>query len=119
MRSHNPRSHRATTSSFNLRWLKYLWPALALALLAAPLVCPSVAAADCNFLLKWGSTGSANGQFITPSGIATDSAGNVYVADQNDRVQEFDSSGVLQLKIAAAGSSGGPVIALSGGAGAS
>src|SRR2546421_5207551 len=114
MRSHNLRSHRATTSSFNLRWLKYLWPALALALLAAPLVWPSVAAADCNFLLKWGSTGSANGQFITPRGIATDSAGNVYVADQNDRVQKFDSSGVFQFKFATGGSSAGAVIAASG-----
>jgi DNA-binding beta-propeller fold protein YncE len=46
------------------------------------------------FLTKWGSRGSANGQFRGPSGIATDSAGNVYVADTgNDRIQKFDPDG--------------------------
>lgn len=53
------------------------------------------AAATCNFLLKWGVTGSGSGQFITPRGIAVDSSGNVYVPDQNTRVQKFDSSGTF------------------------
>src|SRR5205085_807130 len=75
---------------------------------------PNAVAAACNFLFKWGTTGSANGQFITPRGIATDSAGNVYVADQNDRVQKFDSSGTFLFKFATGGSSAGAVIAASG-----
>ena len=37
--------------------------------------------ASINFVLKWGGSGTANGQFITPTGVATDSAGKVYVAD--------------------------------------
>ncbi|MBI5421096.1 MAG: DUF2341 domain-containing protein, partial [Parcubacteria group bacterium] len=42
----------------------------------------------------WGSNGSGNGQFDGGSGIATDSSGNVYVADGgNNRIQKFDSSG--------------------------
>jgi hypothetical protein len=43
-----------------------------------------------------GATGSAGGDFFTPEGIATDSGGNVYVADfSNSRVQKFDSSGAF------------------------
>ena len=36
---------------------------------------------DGAFITKWGSDGSGNGQFDRPLGIATDAAGNVYVAD--------------------------------------
>jgi tripartite motif-containing protein 71 len=35
-----------------------------------------------TFIRAWGSSGSGNGQFQGPMGIAVDSAGNVYVADQ-------------------------------------
>jgi len=38
----------------------------------------------------WGSQGSEPGQFLDPTGIATDGNGNVYVADiGNGRVQTF------------------------------
>src|SRR4051794_37946821 len=48
-----------------------------------------------SFINKWwGSQGSGNAQFTSPSGIAVDSTGNVYVADTgNHRVQKFDSNG--------------------------
>lgn len=34
-----------------------------------------------TFLIKWGSRGSGDGQFLHPRGVAVDGAGNVYVAD--------------------------------------
>jgi len=45
-------------------------------------------------LVSWGSYGTGNGQFRSPTGIAIDPSGNVYVADsQNNRIQKFDSNG--------------------------
>ena len=47
-----------------------------------------------TYLGTWGNTGSGNGSFSDPQGIAVDSTGNVYVADTgNNRVQKFTSSG--------------------------
>jgi sugar lactone lactonase YvrE len=58
-----------------------------------------------TFSLKWGknggdgTTGSGNGEFNLPFGVALDSAGNVYVADSfNHRVQKFSSAGTFTLK---------------------
>ena len=49
-----------------------------------------------GFLTKWGSPGTADGQLERAQGIATDSAGNVYVAEyQNNRVQKFTSAGAF------------------------
>lgn len=48
-------------------------------------------------LLQWGSTGSANGQFLDPYSIAVDTRTNeVYVADSgNHRIQRFNSNGTF------------------------
>jgi streptogramin lyase len=41
-----------------------------------------------------GISGSGNGQFDSPAGVAVDASGNVYVADRiNDRIQKFDYDG--------------------------
>ena len=46
--------------------------------------------ADGSFLAKWGSKGNGDGQFLAPSGIAVDAAGNIYVGDMgNHRIQKF------------------------------
>ena len=48
------------------------------------------AAETYQFVTKWGSEGTNEGQFNAPFGIAVDSAGNVYVTDRsNARVQKF------------------------------
>ena len=45
---------------------------------------------DGTYIGSWGTKGTANGQFNRPLGIATDSAGNVYVDDYgNSRVSVF------------------------------
>ncbi|HEX7175331.1 MAG TPA: PxKF domain-containing protein [Pyrinomonadaceae bacterium] len=103
MSLHPPFVGRSTTRLFNLRLRKFSWPALALVLLATLMTWTGSAAAACNFLLKFGSTGSGPGQFLNPRGIAVDNAGNVYVPDENNRVQKFDSSGVFVLQFGVPG----------------
>lgn len=45
-------------------------------------------------LLSFGESGSGNGQFSPPEGVAVDSQGNIYITDRdNHRVQKFDSNG--------------------------
>jgi sugar lactone lactonase YvrE len=47
-----------------------------------------------------GAAGALDGQFNDPQAVATDAAGDVYVADfLNNRVQKFDSSGKFLLDI--------------------
>ena len=84
--------------------------ALAITAIAVPFVFPELRDREkgrqqWEFVTKWGSQGSGNGQFNSPNGIAVDSSGNVYVADGgNNRIQKFDSDGRLILKWGSAGS---------------
>ena len=55
---------------------------------------------DGNWIKSWGEPGTGPGQFNTPHSIATDDAGNVYVADRgNGRIQVFDGEGKFLREI--------------------
>ena len=61
-----------------------------------------------NLLLSWGSTGTGNGQFVSPYGITVDDNNNGDVADSgNHRIQRFDSNGGYLLQFGAFGSGDG------------
>jgi len=52
------------------------------------------ASSNTSYLTQFGSTGSGNGQFQNPGGVAVDSNNNVFVADSgNNRIQKFSNSG--------------------------
>ncbi len=47
----------------------------------------------------FGSSGTADGRFTIPGGIAVDAAGDVYVTDRSqDRVQRFSATGAFEAK---------------------
>jgi hypothetical protein len=55
-----------------------------------------------------GSSGSGDGQFSGPVGIAIDSANNLYVADSgNNRIQKFNNAGTFVTKWGTMGSGNG------------
>jgi len=55
---------------------------------------------DGNWIKSWGEPGTGPGQFNVPHSIATDEAGNVYVADRgNGRIQVFDGEGKFLREI--------------------
>lgn len=61
-----------------------------------------------KYLETIGSAGSGNGQFNTPSGIAIDSSGDIYVADTgNNRIEEFDRNGIYAGQFGSFGSGNG------------
>jgi streptogramin lyase len=67
-------------------------------------VCTAVSGNTCQA----GTSGSGDGQFNGPIGIAIDSSNNVYVGDAgNDRIQKFDSSGGFTTKWGNTGASAG------------
>lgn len=71
--------------------MKFIYLFLAILLLACV---PAATAVTYEYAGQWGSMGSSNEQLYYPHGIATDTSGNVYVADTyNNRVQKFDSNG--------------------------
>jgi len=47
-----------------------------------------------NYRTGWGTYGTGDGQFASPTGVAVDSLGGVYVADtDNHRIQKFTAAG--------------------------
>jgi len=74
--------------------LRRVLPIVMLLALAFLLTQAAPASAAFGFLTTWGSSGTTNGNFQAPFGVATDASGNVYVADcQVNRVQKFDAEG--------------------------
>lgn len=61
-----------------------------------------------SYFSSLGGAGSGAGNLSSPSDVAADSSGNVWVADAgHDRVQEFDSSGEFVRQFGATGSGNG------------
>jgi sugar lactone lactonase YvrE len=68
----------------------------------------SVYSAGGKLLRQWGRTGTGDGKFDYPGGIAVSPGGRVYVADQtNRRVQVFDRQGKFLFKWGAYGTDPG------------
>jgi DNA-binding beta-propeller fold protein YncE len=73
----------------------------------------TLASDECgSFLRAWGSSGTADGQFDGPGGIAADGSRNsVYVADTgNDRIQKFDLRGGFVRAWGATGTGDGELL---------
>ena len=66
------------------------------ALLTTAMLVGVVVVSASSFVLKWGTVGSDDGQFLLPRGIAVDPAGNVYVTDASGdsrgQIQKFDAN---------------------------
>jgi hypothetical protein len=106
-----PRTFKAFTKLSNTSRRLAITFVLAVAVMAAA----TVVLASISFISKWGTTGAANGQFLTPAGIGVDSAGNVYVAEGNgNRVQKFDNNGNFLLKFGIPGDLPGGFVSPSG-----
>lgn len=114
MTRRNSFHHLSKSSSKSVR-AKRRW-VIIMAVLVTVLGVGTIAVlASISFVTKWGTTGSTDGQFISPRGIATDAAGNVYVADAgNTRVQKFDNNGVFQFKFGIPGDVNGGFVSESG-----
>lgn len=60
------------------------------------------------FSIKFGASGTGNGQFNNPASVAADKDGNIYVADlNNNRIQKFNAGGGYLTKWGSTGTSTG------------
>lgn len=67
-----------------------------------------------DFVLSWGSFGSAEGEFNRPRGIAIDSNNDIYVADtSNNRIQKFDANGTFIREWGSLGNTDGQFLNMS------
>ena len=68
-----------------------------------------------ELVTEWGSSGSEDGQFLEPYGIAIDGTGNIYVSDpMNHRIQKFTPDGGFIARWGEYGSEEGQFIAPQG-----
>ena len=62
----------------------------------------------CTSSCQAGISGSGDGQFSSPQGVAVDNSDNIYVVDSNNnRIQKFDSAGAFLSKFGTSGSGNG------------
>ena len=71
------------------------------ALAFSVLLLTPAAGAAADFLGKWGTSGTGEGQFQTVGGIATDRNGHVYASDSKGRVEKFTTAGGFVRSIGA------------------
>ncbi len=68
----------------------------------------NAAPAKVAYASSFGTAGTGNGQLKSPQDLATDSSGNVWVADTgNNRVEEFNAEGAYIRAVGAAGTGNG------------
>src|SRR3954447_2186651 len=85
------------------------------AALMALLIAAAAAVAAYQFETSWGAAGSSDGQFNSPSFVATGLDGSVYVADTgNNRVEKFTADGAFQLTTGATGQAAGQFVGPTG-----
>jgi DNA-binding beta-propeller fold protein YncE len=60
-----------------------------------------------KYVKSWGGFGTAPGQFQEPSSIEVSSAGDIYVAGHEDRIQVFTNDGQLKFTFGKSGSGDG------------
>ncbi|BAU29593.1 DNA-binding beta-propeller fold protein YncE [Aneurinibacillus soli] len=66
------------------------------ALCLCMLLVPNTSSAAVSFIQTWGAGGNGEGKFNLPTGVATDSSGNVYIVDTgNNRIQKFSENGIF------------------------
>ena len=88
-----PKHHTPELGGVPFRWNKIADRQLGDLLVGAT----SSSAGLYSYAKKWGTQGTAPGQFRLAFDIATDTKGDVYVADYNNhRIQKFDKEGALQ-----------------------
>jgi Ca2+-binding RTX toxin-like protein len=93
---------------FKRRASAFLWLFAAVLALSATLVSPAFGEEPPTYETSIGSSGSEDGQFSHPAGLALDAEGNLWVADQgNNRVQEFDEAGEYVSQFGSPGSENG------------
>jgi streptogramin lyase len=82
---------------------------------AIALAVPATASADFGFLGDWGGTGSADGQFATPTWLDVAPDGSVWVAENDKRVQKFTPDGKYLTRVEVGRFGAGPVATDGGG----
>ncbi len=71
-------------------------------------VCEGSECGGLNYSSSFGTSGTGNGQFAHPAGIALDAKGDLWVADENNnRVEEFNEKGEYLTKFGATGTGNG------------